>query len=556
VSDRADVVVVGSGVGGLVTALRARAAGLDVLVLEKAPCIGGTSSWSGGVLWVPDNPVMREAGAEDSPAAALTYLRDVVGDAGPATSTARKEAFLRAGPAMVTFLRGQGLEFVYCDGYPDYYPHRPGGHERGRALNAEPVDLRVLGPWRRLLRPQDQVGLKVDLLLRTLAEAPGMALATRSADGARTAARVAGRTLAARLTRTPTVAMGQALTARLLAAAVAAGVRFRLSRPVTDLITTDAGVTGLATTRGEVTAARAVVLAGGGFAHNGPMRKAYGPDPASTDWTAVPREDTGEVILAAQRAGAALDLMDEAIWSPTSVLPDGTPAASLWERAVPHSIMVDSGGARYCDEAASYMEVGQRMYERHREVPAVPSWLVFDRTHRRRYPFGAALPGVTPERWLTSGYLKRADTLAGLAAACGIDPAGLAATVERFNRMAATGVDMDFHRGENAYDREFGDPRHPGPNPNLGAIATPPFHAVAMYPGDVGTSGGIVTDEHARALRDDGTPIPRLYATGACTASVMGRMYPGAGASLGPAAVFGYLAAEHAAAHTTEEVAP
>jgi 3-oxosteroid 1-dehydrogenase len=250
------------------------------------------------------------------------------------------------------------------------------------------------------------------------------------------------------------------------------------------------------------------------------------------------------LLQAALRHGAAVDLMDEAWWIPSSVLPDGTPQFAVYERSKPHAIMVDSSGSRYVNEAASYMEVGQAMYARDQATKAIPSWWITDSRNRRRYLWGMTPGGVTPRKWITDGYMKKAGSIEGLARRCGIDPAALEATVSRYNASAADGVDPDFKKGERAYDRYYGDPRV-RPNPCVAPVSKPPFYAVALYPGDVGTCGGLLTDEHARVVRGDGEPIPGLYATGNCTASVMGRTYPGAGASIGASFAFGWIAVRH-----------
>ncbi len=277
------------------------------------------------------------------------------------------------------------------------------------------------------------------------------------------------------------------------------------------------------------------------------MRERFQPAPSSTAWTHANPGDTGEMIEAMMAHGAAAELMDQAWWLPSAVMPDGAKVYVHQERAKPHCMMVDANGERFVNEAASYMEVGQAMYERHRHAAAVPSWLVFDSNHRRKYIFGKMPPAFTPRELIRNGFVKRAGTIDELAAQCGIDPAGLRASVERLGGFARRGVDDDFHKGDRAYDRYFGDPRR-HPNPCLGPIERPPFYAVAVHPGDVGTAGGLLTDEHARVLRIDGSPIEGLYATGNTTASVMGRCYPGAGASIGASFVFGWRAAQHALA--------
>jgi 3-oxosteroid 1-dehydrogenase len=264
------------------------------------------------------------------------------------------------------------------------------------------------------------------------------------------------------------------------------------------------------------------------------------------------------VLEAAISLGAATDCLDEAWWMLTSLGPDETfpqgasavgggamPFGHHFDISLPHVIVVDQDGNRFTDEAGSYMENGQRLYERHRQTGrGIPAWAIIESRHRKRYLWGAEL-GRTPRAWLDSGYLKIAYTIEDLARVCGIDPAGLRRTVDRFNRFARAGVDEDYGRGGRQFDRYHGDPTNK-PNPSLGAIEQPPFYAAAIYPSDVGTAGGLVTDADARVLREDGSVIEGLYATGNSTASVMGRTYPGAGASIGASFVFGYRAARHA----------
>jgi 3-oxosteroid 1-dehydrogenase len=246
-------------------------------------------------------------------------------------------------------------------------------------------------------------------------------------------------------------------------------------------------------------------------------------------------------------AGAAVALMEEAWWGPSFVTPDGARMFSVWERSMPGSIIVDRSGRRFVNESTSYLDVGRMMLERDRTVPAVPSWLVMDSRHRRRYPLVTLMPGITPKRVVENGFLVRARSLDELAEKTGVDAAGLRDTVRRFNAFARSGIDEDFHRGESTYDRYYSDPRVK-PNPNLGPIDRPPFWAARMYPGDLGTKGGLLTDQRARVLREDGSVIPGLYAAGNTTASVMGRTYPGPGGTIAPAMVFAYIAAHDMAA--------
>jgi 3-oxosteroid 1-dehydrogenase len=237
--------------------------------------------------------------------------------------------------------------------------------------------------------------------------------------------------------------------------------------------------------------------------------------------------------------------MDEAWWlpGPTGVLAD---TSFAFARQRPGTIYVDEAGQRFVNESNSYVEVGKAMYARNQQSPAVPCWLIFDDGYRRRYSHTKSIrTGHLAPEWFETGLLKKATTIEDLARQCGIDPGGLAATVERFNRNAAKGIDPDFHRGESAYNRTMGDPGFK-PNPCLGPLVDAPFYATQIVPADVGTCGGLLTDEYARVLDQEGQPISGLYATGNTTATVMGRHYLGAGASIGNSMVFGYIAAQHA----------
>jgi 3-oxosteroid 1-dehydrogenase len=539
-----DCAIVGSGGGALCAAMAATAAGQQALVLEKADVVGGSTALSGGVLWLPDNPVSRRAGVRDSRSDALRYFAEVVGDKHPSTSAERVNAFLEAIGPMTSFLERHGIPFRHCEGYADYYDDRPGGKPRGRSIETELFDTTQLGPWQARLR----VSESLQAIPMYTAEVAPVALG-RTARSAWTLANIAVRMARAALRGQSVRGSGAALQGWMLLAAIRADIPIWNRTPVTDLIMDDEGrIAGVSAHRGgrpiRIRARRGVLLNAGGFSHNEPMRRRYGRQPASTQWTSANPHDTGEVLEAAIRHGAAVDLMEEAWWIPSSVLPDGSPLFAVYERSKPHAILVDGNGQRYVNEAASYMEVGQAMYERHATVPAIPSWWVMDSRNRRRYMWGVTPGGVTPRNWIDSGYMVKADSVEELARRCGIDAAGLTATVERFNSFAARGEDPDFHKGERAYDRYYGDPRV-RPNPCVAPVDKPPFYAVALYPGDVGTCGGLLTDEHARVINEDGRPIPGLYATGNCTASVMGRTYPGAGASIGASFAFGWIAAQH-----------
>ncbi|MGZ3144954.1 FAD-dependent oxidoreductase [Lentzea chajnantorensis] len=510
-----DVIVVGSGAAGMTTALCTAHRGLRTLVVEKAARFGGSTARSGGGIWVPNNPVLAEAGVRDTPEDASAYLAHIAGDV-PAEL---REAFLDAGPAMLGFVCAHTpLRFRWVRGYPDYYPEAPGGRPRGRSVEPVPMRADVLGAELEHLEPP-YVPTPAGIVI-TQVDYRWLTLAARHPRGVLTAAKL----VAQRFTPGRRLAMGQALAAGLRAGLTALDVEVRLNTALTDLHFENGRVAGIRV-GDELIQAPHVVLASGGFEHNEQLRKQH--QDIGTEWTVGARANTGDGIEAGLRAGAAVDLMDDAWWGPAVPLPRG-PFFLLAERALPGCVLVDGSGRRFVNEAAPYIDVVKAM--------TGTTWLVFDQTYRNRYPFAGFPPRrPLPRRW--DEVVLNAPSLEELGAKAGLP--GLADTVTRFNTF--NGTDPDFGCGDSAYDRYYGDPRvHP--NPCLAPLLTPPFHAARIVPGDLGTKGGLRTDAHARVLREDGSVIDGLYAAGNASASVMGHTYAGAGATLGPAMTFGYLA--------------
>ncbi len=543
--DEVDVVVVGTGAAGMTAALAAHHRGLQVVVVEKSAYFGGSTSRSGGGVWVPNNYALRAAGKTNPPEESRRYLRAIIGDDVPAS---RIDAFLDKGPEALEFLRDHSAaRFVWVPDYSDYYPEAPGGRAHGRSIEPVPVNGAVLGAELARVHPpytKAPVGMVV-----TQADYRWLSLATRTWRGPLTALRVGLRRLVNLVLRRPMYGMGQALAIGLRKGLLDAGVPIRYETELAGLVTDGDRVTGARVhdARGErvIRARRGVVLGSGGFESNQEMRERYQAAPVSAAWTTGAPANTGGGIAAAQAVGADLALMDDAWWGPSIPLPSG-PWFCLAERNLPGSIIVNRAGRRYANEAAPYVDAVHAMYdgERATGVEHVPSWMVLDQRYRNRYLFAGLGPRQPfPGRWYKHGVVHKADTLQELAGRIEVDPDGLAETVRRFNEMARTGVDADFRRGASAYDRYYGDPTHK-PSPSLGPIDKPPFYAVKMVPGDLGTKGGVVTDERARALRPDGTVIEGLYAAGNASAAVMGHTYAGAGATIGPAITFGYLAAQ------------
>jgi len=538
-----DVVVAGSGAAGMTAALTAANRGLSVLVIEKTGHFGGSTARSGGGVWVPGNEVLSRAGVADTPEQASAYLEYVAGDCVPAV---RRAAVLEHGPAMLELVRANTpVNFAWVPNYADYYPEAPGGLASGRTVEPVPFDGRVLGAELRRLNPPYVPA--PDGVTITAADYRWLSLGTRHPRAIWTTAKVMGRLARTRLLRQRTLSMGQALAAGLRAGLAASGVEVWLDAPLTGLEVQASRVTGVQAIRGgepvTIRARRGVLLATGGFERNAAMREKYQRPPIGADWTVGSAGNTGDGIIAGEAAGAALDLMDDAWWGPSIPLTGG-PYFCLAERSLPGCIIVNAAGERFVNEAAPYVDTVHAMYDKHTDDdPHIPCWLIADQRYRNSYVFAGLPPRKPlPRRWYAAGAVFRAGTLAELAAQIGVLADGLDGTVRRFNGFARTGKDADFGRGDSAYDRYYGDPRC-RPNPNLAPLARPPFYAIKIVPGDLGTKGGLRTDERARVLRTDGSPIAGLYAAGNASAAVMGHSYAGAGATIGPAMTFGYIAA-------------
>jgi 3-oxosteroid 1-dehydrogenase len=543
-----DIVVVGSGAAGLTAALTAAQLGRSAIVLEKTDRYGGSTARSGGGIWIPGNAVLNRAGIRDTPALAASYLSFVTG---PDVPQASRDAFLANGPAMLDLVLARTpVRFAWVPGYSDYYPEAAGGVAAGRSIEPVPFNGRRLGPELAALNPPY---LPIpDGVAVTQADYRWLSLGPRHPRAMLAGMKVAGRLARRRLLGQRMLSLGQAMVAGLRAGLVSANVPLWLETPLTGLVVAEDGrVTGVKVLRdGSPVVVRArlgVVLACGGFERNAEMRSQYQREPIGTSWTTGAAGNTGDGILAGQAVGADVALMDDAWWGPSIPLPGG-PYFCLAERSLPGCVLVNSAGQRFVNEAAPYVDAVHAMYDGGGSgQPYVPAWLVFDQRYRDTYVFAGRPPGrPLPKRWYAGEAVFRASSVAELAAAIGVDEAGLAKTVARFNEFAAAGQDADFHRGDSAYDRYYGDPRC-RPNPNLAPLSRAPYYAVKIVPGDLGTKGGLRTDERARVLRQDGSVISGLYAAGNVSAAVMGHSYAGAGATIGPAMTFGYIAVRDAA---------
>ena len=552
-----DLLVLGSGASGLTAAITARLCGLDVLVIEKDSVIGGTSAWSGGILWIPCNPHQAPAGVTDSAELARAYIRH---EAGNLYDAERVDAFLAHGPRMVAFLEANTQVRFDLSTHADYHPQAAGALAYGRALRPLDFDARILGrryfDLRTPPRARVMMGMQIGaahiahLLNARRSLASCRFIAQRMLSHLRDLA-IHGRNM------TPT--MGNALTARLLASAEDLRLPIRLGRAAKALLREGGTVAGadVSGPSGEtiVRARNGVVLACGGFPHDYERRKrVFAHRPTKTaHLSCAPETNTGDGIAMAEAIGAAFegDLHDGGAWYPTSRVryPDGSETNNphLLERGKPGVIAVTPDGNRFTDEAQNYHDFVKAMLAAPHAAPDHAVHFICDHRALRRYGLGVARPFPFPYRgFLRSGYLLHGATVEELATRAGIAPEGLARCIDAYNAHARLGKDPQFKKGENAYDVGQGDPNH-RPNPCVGPLAQPPFYAVRVLPGDLATFAGLRTDRHARVLDAEAQPIPGLYAVGNDQASVFAGAYPGGGATLGPGMTFAYIAALHAA---------
>lgn len=552
-----DVVVVGSGAGALLTAARAADAGLKALVVEKSDLVGGTSAISGGGIWIPVNHDMERVGIKDDIDTAFGYVKRC---AKGLASDVRVLAYVETARKMASYLAEIGVPYRSMDKYADYYPFIEGALPGGRTMDPVDFNARRLG---------------IDSLKEMRPTNPGQLILGRMQINAFEARIMIARERKSKLMlfrimlryaidypwrlktiRDRRLTGGQALIGGLMTALKKKAVPIWRSSPMQSLVQENGRITGVVIQRdGKDVTVRArlgVVLAAGGFERNQAMRDQYLPKPTDQAWSASPPDNnTGDTILAGQKIGAAVHLMGHTWGAPTMFVPKEEKYRAMFvERSMPGCLVVNTNGERFLNESCPYPEFQQAMFaENERMGGAIPAWIVFDAEFRRKFPIGPLPPGeAVPDSRLSKRMLGvvywKDETIAGLAQQIGVNADGLALSMKKMTDYAATGVDKDFGRGGNVFDRYYGDDSVK-PNPNLAPIGKGPFYAMKLMPGELGTKGGLLTDEDACVLDEQGAPIAGLYCIGNNSASVMGPAYAGAGSTLGPAMTFGYRAVAH-----------
>jgi len=551
-----DLLVAGAGPAGMTAALVASLEGLDVLLCEKSEQVGGTGATAAGTLWIPGNHQSQAAGFDDSAAAAERYL-----DALIAGTDGRelRAAFLATGPEAIDYLVARtDVQFIPCGRHPDYRGNLPGAGVFGRAIVPQPFDGRLLGADFDRVRPPIPEYMILGGMMIGKDDIPRLIGRFRSLANFVYSAKLFARYLGDRLRyrRGTRLMMGNALIARLLYSLRKRNVPIRFGTAIADVLGNAQGVHGARLRAGDdeivVKTRRGVVLATGGFGHNRAFREKFMPQPTPEHSLACESNSGDGVAIGLRLGGRAAPARGHGgLWTPVSLTRrrDGStglyPHLSL-DRPKPGLLAVDSAGRRFVNEAVSYHDFVEAMFESHKSVPTIPAWLVCASWFIERYGLGDIHPGTRDlGAFERSDYIVTAPTLDGLAQKIGVPPAALAETVARHDRFAATGVDVDFGKGETELNRFNGDASH-RPNPCIGALGEPPYHAIAVWPAEIAVSTGLATDADARVLDAEGRPIAGLYACGNDMASIMSGAYPGPGTTLGPATVFAYRAVMHA----------
>ena len=556
-----DVVVVGSGNGALTSALCAHDGGAKTLVIEKSDQFGGTSATSGGGVWIPNNRYAKAENVDDSDQDARDYINSV----SPKGKINEDliETYIIEGPRMIDYLHENSIvKYRNLPYYPDYFPDNPGGKGGNRSMEPEPISGTKLGNDLAKLREQHpQTAFTMGPINMNFTQVEGQLLL---------GALPGWKSLFAKLItkyifdipmrfkwgwKDRRLTMGNAGVARLILSLKDRDVDLWIDTGMTDLIENKGKVIGIKANKYgseiNIKANKGVILASGGFEKDQNLREQYLPQPTNSDWSAGNIYNTGDALKVALKLGADTHQMDTGWWSTVMKVPNQEKGwLSMVDKSMPGNYTVNKNGERFSNESQNYVSFVDDMFKQYAEGnPCAPCYMIFDSNFRKNRPCGPLLQGTmqpdssVPKEWWTPSFLSKADTLEKLAEIVGIDPRGLLKTQAKVNKFSKTGKDLDLKRGDSAYDRYYGDPSVT-PNPCLASLDKGPFYCMVLYPGEMGTAGGLVIDVNARVLKADGVAIPGLYACGNCTTALLPK-YPGPGSTLGPAMTFGYLAAKH-----------
>jgi succinate dehydrogenase/fumarate reductase flavoprotein subunit len=556
VSPSYDVVVIGAGAAGMSAALFSTILGARTLLVEKTTFVGGTSALSAGSIWIPNTRYASEAEASDSTANVERYLQQIIGNRADASL---RVSFLKAGPEAVEVLENHSeVKLRAYARHPDYRSELEGATVAGRALEPLPFDGRLLGEAFKLIRPPLQEFTLLGGMMVDRTDISHLLSSTRSMKSLLHSAKLLARYARDRLShgRGTRLVMGNALVGRLLYSLMLRDVDILTCTSFAKIVRDDDGAVASAIlvsdgVSRDISINGGLILAGGGFSRHAERRlAALG---TNAEWSSVALGSNGDAQDKALEIGARISDRDlsATFWAPASIRRRANGSNAVFphfvlDRGKPGTVVVDSNGRRFVNEAISYHQFVLEMFAHGKS--AIPAFLIADAATVRKYGLGMVRPGGWGTKAaVADGYLTAGDTIEQLAQRLNMDPSNLRETVDHMNAFSKTGRDLEFDRGSTVYQNHNGDASAVGTNPNLGQIAVAPFYAVRLYPSDIGTSAGLVTDDIGRVLDSSGRPIVGLYACGNDMQSIMGGTYPGPGITLGPAVAFAYLAASDAA---------
>ena len=555
-----DVVVVGSGNGALTAALCSHDGGAKTLVIEKSSQFGGTSATSGGGVWIPNNRYAKAENVDDSDQDARNYINSVSPEG--MIKEELIETYISEGPRMIDYLHENSqVKYRNLAHYPDYFPDNTGGKEGNRSMEPEPIFGTELGDDLGKLREQHpQTAFTMGPINMNFTQVEGQLLLGALPGWKTQFAKLFTKyilDLTMRLKwgwKDRRLTMGNAGIARLILSLKDRNVDLWSLTAMTDLVDENGKVIGIKATKDgssiSIKANKGVILAAGGFERDQDLRDKYLPKPSNAEWSAANIHNTGDALKAALKLGADTHQMDTGWWSTTMKVPGQEKGwLSMVDKSMPGNYTVNKDGERFSNESQNYVSFVNDMFKKFDEGnPCAPCYMIFDSNFRKNRPCGPLLQSsmqpdsAVPKEWWTPSFLSKGETLEELAEIVGINPEGLKATQAKVNEYSLTGKDIELNRGDSAYDRYYGDPSVT-PNPCLAPLQEGPFYCMVLYPGEMGTAGGLVIDTNARVLKQDGQPIDGLYACGNVTTALL-PTYPGPGSTLGPAMTFGYLAAK------------